>query len=190
MDYRTKCLLNEGVILLSYAYAVSGYIPASLTLGITGAVLAILWHSPKRFLNNLSVILTGTLIQVLFLFVSDFSGLEDTIVLLAFCNMTVSSLWMESSRNAVLPTIRILSAVFPLILFLSLALPDEAILFLNGSLLPRISALVLDMMIFLPMLVGQAMRGSRRRVMVPEPTVFQYNASYDKLARTSIHKGL
>ena len=45
MDYRTKFMMNEGCLILAYAYAVSGYVSAAAAMGFFSAFLAVLWHS-------------------------------------------------------------------------------------------------------------------------------------------------
>ena len=96
MDYRMRYMVNEGVLLLSYAYAASGYITASAALGIFSIFLAVFWHSGNCFLNNLPRILAATLIQVLVVSVSLTPEKGIAAVLPAFCNTAVSSLWMET----------------------------------------------------------------------------------------------
>ncbi|MBQ1439719.1 MAG: hypothetical protein IIZ10_08520 [Solobacterium sp.] len=163
MDYRMKYMVNEGVLLLSYAYAASGYITASAALGIFSIVLAVFWHSGNCFLNNLPKILAATLIQVLMVSVSLTPEKGIAAVLPAFCNTAVSSLWMESSRRAVRPTIRILAGSLPVFLVLSAVMPERAIRFLTGSIEPRSSLLIMVLMIFLPPLAGYARKTVKRR---------------------------
>ena len=163
MDYRMKYMMNEGLILLSYAYAVSGYIRAAAVLGIFSAFLAVILHSGNSFLNNLPKIAAGTLIQLPFISVSVIPGYGYVTVLLAFCNTAVSLLWMESSFKAIRPTIRILSMGFPVFLLLSLVLPEAAAYTLTGSLQPRTAAVMLDMLIFLPAIGGYLYKTLRRR---------------------------
>jgi hypothetical protein len=163
MDYRMKYMVNEGVLLLSYAYAASGYLTASAALGFFSIVLAVFWHSGNCFLNNLPKILAATLIQVLMVSVSLTPEKGIAAVLPAFCNTAVSSLWMESSRRAVRPTIRILAGSLPVFLLLSAMMPDGAIRFLMGTVEPRSSLLVMNLMIFLPPLAGYAFKTVKRR---------------------------
>lgn len=163
MDYRMKYMVNEGVLLLSYAYAASGYLTASAALGIFSIVLAVFWHSGNCFLNNLPKILAATLIQVLMVSVSLTPEKGIAAVLPAFCNTAVSSLWMESSRRAVRPTIRILAGSLPVFLVLSAVMPERAIRFLTGSIEPRSSLLIMVLMIFLPPLAGYARKTVKRR---------------------------
>lgn len=163
MDYRMKYMVNEGVLLLSYAYAASGYITASAALGIFSIVLAVFWHSGNCFLNNLPKILAATLIQVLMVSVSLTPEKGIAAVLPAFCNTAVSSLWMESSRRAVRPTIRILAGSLPVFLFLSAVMPERAVRFLTGTAEPRGSLLIMVLMIFLPPLAGYARKTVKRR---------------------------
>lgn len=163
MDYRMKYMVNEGVLLLSYAYAASGYLTASAALGIFSIFLAVFWHSGNCFLNNLPKILAATLIQVLMVSVSLTPEKGIAAVLPAFCNTAVSSLWMESSRRAVRPTIRILAGSLPVFLVLSAVMPERAIRFLTGSIEPRSSLLIMVLMIFLPPLAGYARKTVKRR---------------------------
>ncbi len=163
MDYRMKYMLNEGLMLLSYAYAVSGYIPAAAALGIFSMVLAVFLHSGNSFLNNLPRIAAGMLMQIPFLSVSLIPGYGYVTVLLAFCNTAVSLLWMESSFRAVRPTIRILLISFPVFLVLSLLLPEAAVRFLTGAFRPRAAAVILTLLIFLPALCGYACKILKRR---------------------------
>ncbi len=163
MDYRMKYMVNEGVLLLSYAYAASGYITASAALGIFSIFLAVFWHSGNCFLNNLPKILAATLIQILMVSVSLTPEKGIAAVLPAFCNTAVSSLWMESSRRAVRPTIRILAGSLPVFLFLSAVMPERAIRFLTGTAEPRGSLLIMVLMIFLPPLAGYARKTVKRR---------------------------
>ena len=163
MDYRMKYMVNEGVLLLSYAYAASGYITASAALGIFSIFLAVFWHSGNCFLNNLPRILAATLIQVLMISVSLTPEKGIAAVLPAFCNTAVSSLWMESSRRAIRPTIRILAGSLPVFLFLSAVMPERAIRFLTGTAESRGSLLIMVLMIFLPPLAGYARKTVKRR---------------------------
>ncbi len=153
MDYRTKFRMNEGCMILAYAYAVSGYIQAAIVFGIFSAFLAVICHSENCFFRNAPKIFAGTLIQIPFILVSSFPGFESTIVLLAFCNTVVSVLWMESSRKTLRSTMQIMTAVFPLFLLLTLIMPERALLFLAGSLMPRRSAVILILLIGLPLQV-------------------------------------
>ena len=152
MDYRMKYMMNEGFLLLSYAYAVSGYISAAAVLGSFSLGLALFWHSGKCFLNNLPEIAAGTLIQFPFILLSMVPGTGYVIALLAFCNTAVSSLWTDSSRKAVRPTVRILMAGLPVFLILSLILPESAFPFAQGAADPRLASVMLDLLIFLPAL--------------------------------------
>ena len=176
MDYRMKYMLNEGALLLSYAYAVSGYFPAAAVLGSFSLGLAIFWHSGKCFLNNLPGIAAGTMIQLPFILLSMVPGTGYVIVLLAFCNTAVSSLWMNSSRKAVRPTVKILMAAMPLYLILSLVLPESAFPFAQGAGDPRLATVMLDLLIFLPAL-GSYMRKmlGRRRIFLNAGKNLYYN---------------
>ena len=152
MDYRMKYMMNEGLMLLSYAYAVSGYFPAAAVLGFFSLGLAVFWHSGKCFLNNLPGIAAGTMIQLPFILLSMVPGTGYVIALLAFCNAAVSSLWMSSSCKAVRPTVRILMTGLPLFLILSLILPESSFVFACGTSDPRLTSVMLDLLIFLPVL--------------------------------------
>ena len=158
MDYRTKFMMNEGCLILAYAYAVSGYVSAAAAMGFFSAFLAVLWHSENRFFSNLRRISAITLVQIPFILVSFFPGMGHAIALLAFCNAVVSCLWMESSGRAVRPAMRILSAVFPAALFLAMAVPEEVLTFLSGSEMPRLSMVELVLFIYLPVFLQYAWR--------------------------------
>ncbi len=87
MEYGKRFMVNEAILLLSYAYAVSGYSHAAALFGICSAFLAVLWHSAGRFLNNFRRIICFTLIQIPFILASGLSGEIETIVLLAFATL-------------------------------------------------------------------------------------------------------
>ena len=126
MNYGNKFMMNEGILLLSYAYAVNGYSAAAAVFGISSALLAILWHSTGRLLNNFRRICCVTAAQFPFILFSGLTGQIGTIVLLAFCNTIVSILWMESSLRALRETMMILLISFWVLVLLSLAMPVPA----------------------------------------------------------------
>ena len=162
MEYGKRFMVNEAILLLSYAYAVSGYSRAAAMFGICSAFLAVLWHSAGRFLNNFRRIICFTLIQIPFILASGLSGEIETIVLLAFCNTVVSILWMESSLRALRETMMILLVSFWIFVFVSLAMPLPAEIFLMGRILPRAASLMLVLLIFMPVLCAYFVRLHRR----------------------------
>ena len=158
MDYGKKFMVNEAVVLLSYAYAVSGYPAAAAVFGFGSAFLAVWWHSAGRLLNNFYRILRITAVQIPFILVSGFSGRAETIVLLAFCNTIVSTLWMESSLRALRETMRILLITFPVFVFLALVTPAAVTRYVTGSWMEKSASLVLVMLIFAPVVSAYLMR--------------------------------
>ena len=158
MNYGNKFMMNEGILLLSYAYAVNGYSAAAAVFGISSALLAILWHSTGRLLNNFRRICCVTAAQLPFILFSGLTGQIGTIVLLAFCNTIVSILWMESSLKAISETMRILITAFPVFLFLAIALPLRVEQFLIGRSMEQAASLMLVLLIFGPVLWAYAVR--------------------------------
>ncbi len=162
MEYGKRFMVNEAILLLSYAYAVSGYSRAAALFGLCSAFLAVFWHSFRRLLNNFRRISCFMMIQIPFILTSGLSGEIETIVLLAFCNTVVSILWMESSLKAVRGTMMILMVSFWVFAFAALAMPVPAEIFLMGRILPKSASLMLVLLIFMPVLSAYGIRMHRR----------------------------
>ena len=162
MDYRDKFMMNAGILILAYAYAVSGYPYAGLLCGVFSVMLAILTHSMRRMMRNMPLISAGTLVQSTLIFVSFPLSERYVLVLLAFCNTVVSILWMESSLRALRETMMILLISFWVFVLLSLAMPVPAEIFLMGRILPRAASLMLVLLIFMPVLCAYFIRMHRR----------------------------
>ena len=162
MNHESGFMMNEGVLFLSYAYALTGFCAASVLLAITAAIMAVLYHSPRRFCVNLGTILACTFIQLPLLLVSGLSGLAGTIGLLAFCNAVVSVLWMESSFKAIRTGMRILIGSFPVFLYLSILIPEAALFFVMGQQAERSDLILLCLMMYLPVLSGYAFKTGHR----------------------------
>lgn len=167
MNYGNKFMMNEGILLLSYAYAVNGYSAAAAVFGISSALFAIFWHSTGRFLNNFHRICSSTAVQLPFILASGLSGQIGTIVLLAFCNTIVSILWMESSLRAIRDTMTILMIAFLIFALLAITLPPRLEVFLIGKPMEQISSLLLVLLIFGPLLAAYGMRMQRKLLIRP-----------------------
>ena len=150
MNYENRFMMNEAVLLLAYAWALSGYLNAAVWAGLCSSFLAVWWHSPNRLYDNFSRIVCGTVIQLLFILVSGFEELEGTMAVLAFCNTIVSILWMESSKKAVRRPMMILTSVFPLFLLLSIIMGKSVQLFLFGTLREPYILVMITLLIFGP----------------------------------------
>lgn len=112
------------LLFLAYAYLVTGYPAAALFFGIASFLTALLFHSAGTLNRNLNQVLISALIQAGMI---RGSGLEQSfpeILVLAVLNAAVSSLWLCSSRKAVLETMQVLSLACASLLVLELVLPE------------------------------------------------------------------
>ncbi len=186
MKYESRFMMNEGLLFLSYAYALTGFPYAAFALAISSAVMAVICHSPGRFFDNLPAVICCVLIQLPLLLVSGLSGMMETMAVLAFCNAVVSVLWMESSMRAIRSGMRILLITFPVFLYLCVLIPEAALVFVIGQKISRASLLLLCLMMFLPVLSAYAFkrkRKKRRRVY----NRIHSGKPYDRLADRTIY---
>ena len=186
MDYRDKFMMNAGILILAYAYAVSGYPYAGLLCGVFSVMLAILTHSMRRMMRNMPLISAGTLVQSTLIFVSFPLSERYVLVLLAFCNTAVSVLWMESSLKAIRPGMRYILWAYPVFLMLASLLPQSAMCWFSGEVRERTSAIVLVSLIFLPLILAY-IRKQERMISVGMKRRRDYNfLDYDRMARKSV----
>ena len=183
MNYDSRFMMNEGLLFLAYAYALSGFYPAAILLGAAAAVTAVLFHSLKCLAKRGMEVLCLTVVQIPLLLVSRTSGLSETMGLLAFCSSVVSVLWMESSKKAILPCMRILFVSFLIFLYLAIILPEEAAGLISGSPVPKECLISIVALLFLPPMAAYGMRLERKK----HPGVYNSKHSKEDYDRVADH---
>ena len=183
MNYDSRFMMNEGLVFLAYAYALSGYCPAAVLLGAAAVVSAVLFHSLKCLAKRGMDVLCLIAVQVPLLLVSGQSGRSETMALLAFCSAVVSVLWMESSQKAIRPCMRILAVSFVIFLYLALILPEEAALIVAKEALPKDCLIATVTRMFLPPIGAWGMRQMRKK----QARVYNGSHSKEKYDRTADH---
>ena len=183
MNYDSRFMMNEGILFLAYAYALSGFYPAAILLGAAASITAVLFHSLKCLAKRGMEVLVLTAVQIPLLLVSHRSGLSETMGLLAFCSSLVSVLWMESSKKAILPCLRILSVSFMIFLYLAIVLPKEAVLLISGFPLPKEGLISFVVLLFLPPLAACGMRLARKK----HPGMYNSKHSKEDYDRVADH---
>ena len=163
MNYDSRFMMNEGLLFLAYAYALSGFIPAAILLGTASAVTAVLSHSLKCLAKRGMEVLCLTLAALPLLSVSPDSGLAGAMGLLAFCSSVVSVLWMESSEKAIRPGMRILFAFFMIFLYLTVLVPGEMVWFLAGRTMTSEFLTSMVILMFVSPFGAYALRLARKR---------------------------
>ncbi len=112
------------LLLLAYAYLVTGYPSAAIFFGTASFLTAVLWHSAGTLKRNLRRVLISVLIQIVLI---RWYGLEQffpEILILACLNAGISVLWLTSSRKAIQETMQVLACSCASLLVLEMALPE------------------------------------------------------------------
>ena len=183
MNYDSRFMMNEGLLFLAYAYALSGFFPAAILLGAAAVLMSVLFHSLKCLAKRGMEVLCLTVVQIPLLLVSRTSGLSETMGLLAFCSSVVSVLWMESSKKAILPCMRILSIFFVVFLYLAIVLPKEAVGWIAGTALTKECLIAVVALLFLPPIGAYMMRLERKK----RPGVYNSKHSKEDYDRVADH---
>ncbi len=127
MNQTQKFALNEGILLLAYAYAFSEYTDASVFFGGFAFVLCICFHSAGVFMKHYFLTAVFALGQILLIRASGLYESWPSLAFLAFCNSAYSVMWMESSWKAVRKVTHSAAAVMLAYLLIILMLPQQAV---------------------------------------------------------------
>ncbi|MCH4223270.1 MAG: hypothetical protein LKF79_08965 [Solobacterium sp.] len=180
MTQKEKFYLSIGILLLAYAYAVTGYEMPSLCFGILAAVLSVSIHSLRRLKDHMMTITVSCMIQAIVIRVTGMDHLIPVLPALSLCNAVFSSCSLDSSRKTVLPAMRILGKVMIGFMTAALILPENWLLFLTPAYpSSRMMECLLVLVIFLPILAVYLMHA-----LVPHPVHVQKRRSLENGLRT------
>ncbi|MCR5228881.1 MAG: hypothetical protein K6D03_02020 [Solobacterium sp.] len=127
MNQTQKFTVNEGILLLAYAYAFSDYTEASVFFGALALILCIWFHSAGVFMRRYFAIAALSLVQILLIRSSHMNEVWPSLSFLAFCNSAYSVMWMDSSYKSVRKVTYGAAAVMLGYLLTALILPDAAV---------------------------------------------------------------
>ncbi len=155
MTQKEKFMISEGLLLLAYAYAVSGYHTASAGFGVLALMSAVLFHSVGSLKGGMILIPVLSLAQIGLIRFLNLDAALPTLGFLSFCNTAYAWLWMKSSYKAVDDVIRMITGIYLMILVFLLVIPEGmADLFTPGAKGSLLKECLTVSLIFLPCIIG------------------------------------
>ena len=152
MRQTQKMMMNTGVILIAYAYAIQGNSAAAAAMGALAVVCAVYSHSLRCVTDHIIWILMLVLTQLCILFFSGLLQMMPVLGFLALCNTLSASAWMHSSYKAVKECGRIILVLMLMDLCLLFILPSGVIRYFADSSAAVLSQTVLFvLMMFMPL---------------------------------------
>ena len=159
MNQKEKFMINQGLILLAFAYALSDYDLASCAFGIAAAGMAVYTHSVGTLKKGILIIPAAALLQVIMINVMKMEEMLPSLGFLTVCNTVCAYLWMQSSYKAIDDVVRMMTAGFLICLIIILGLPAGVIEFFAGAVYAtRLQELVFTAMIFMPCIISYAIK--------------------------------
>lgn len=163
MNQREKIMIGGGMLLLAYAYEISGYEQAAILLGLLSAASAVQCHSLRCLRRCMLRILLSAGAQAFLIRLLGLDATMPCLTVLCLFNGVYAVLTMESSFEAAEGMVFLSAKVLAGALALILALPDSFRLRLAAA-SPASAALecVLMLAIFLPLLSAYLAKCRRR----------------------------
>ena len=119
MKHEEKFCVETGVLLLGYAYAVSGYHGAALFCGGTAALCALAECSPEHLFRVYPKIVIVAMVQIAAVYACGLFGVLPETAFLALCNTSFAALHFADRRELPEKTVYAMTGVMALFLVLS-----------------------------------------------------------------------
>lgn len=183
-----KFMVNTGIMMLAYAYALEGYQTASIFAGIGGFIMALYCHSIGTLERRIFSIDVLSILGLLVIRLFHLEGSYPWLGFVFLLNAAVSCMWMESSFKAVRKTMHWLCMVLCACVIAMLVLP--AYFDQSGA------GIQLSALFFLPYVIGWSLKCMRRHN--PSNSLFKQrimNRNYaevmtdDRMAGKAVHTG-
>lgn len=159
MNQKEKFMINQGLMILGFAYALSDYDMASCVFGIFAAGMAVYPHSAGTLKKGMIIIPAAALMQVILVNVMHMGEMLPSLGFLTVCNTVCVYLWMQSSYKAIDDVVRMMTAGFLICLIIILGLPAGVIEFFAGAVYAtRLQELVFTALIFMPCIISYALK--------------------------------
>lgn len=195
MRQSDKFMLNEGVLLLAYAYAASGYTTASICFGIAAALISVWCHSLKVLYQKRMTILCASILQAVLIRLSGLGELLSVLSLLALCNTVFSLLWMQSSIKAVSAPMGIHLTGMLCSILIVLTLPEDMLSHMAGCDLTFLQAFLLVCLIFMPLSISFLAKQIRHHMLLKRRQSCHIMNhipkadAYDRMAHQAVRSG-
>ena len=151
MNQKEKILLNETIVVLAFAYSLSGYHLASMGFGFIAILLAISFHSWRYLQKFYMRILYLTLIQLVIIYVLHLHQSLPTLPFLILVNAVCSFLAMDCTEEVIDAVMKIMLPIMLTFVILTMIIPPSILtFFLSGATNGFLDIFAIVCMIFFP----------------------------------------
>lgn len=162
MNYSQKMLLNEGLMMLGFAYAVQGQTLAAIYFSTLAAFAAVLSHSLKSLVRCSSWIIVLSLIELLFISLSGVDPVRNGLGFSFVMNTVMTILWAGSSQRVIQPILSLVLRGYGILMLIACVLPSPILAAGFG----RAGAMLLLGMMGLPVLLVRMVHGYRKKELI------------------------
>ncbi len=149
MKQEQRLLLNEGLMMLGFAYAIDGYHVPALLAGIGGFLIAMKGHveEGRKYAYPILVISFMELIIIRF---TNLNSIAPMVGILTVLNTAVCFLWMDSPFSVMDRMMKIMMTIMLMMYIITMIIPSMDLGFMD--------AIVYISLIFLPMTISYVLR--------------------------------